>query len=109
MQLIFVNHSSGYLVALIKFYFMLDIYNTQQPSIYSLILLAAWQISNMPKSPFKFHNDLGRAKGKLADILFLGMLCFSLAEEASVIHQLINFYMITYLLLGAGEVVNRIM
>jgi hypothetical protein len=87
---------------------MLDIYSTQQSSLYSLLLLAAWQASHMPNSPFRFATPLAKAKAKLADVLFLAMLCFSLAEEASVIHQLLNFYIITHLLMGAGEVANRL-
>jgi hypothetical protein len=59
---------------------MRDIYNTNQPCIYSLILLTAWQICQMPNSPLKFNSNLAQAKRKLADILFLGMLCFSLSE-----------------------------
>jgi hypothetical protein len=88
---------------------MLDVYATQQPSLYSLALLAAWQASRMAGSPLRFGTALARAKGRLADALFLGMLCFSLGEEGSVIHQLVNFYMITHLLMGAGEVANRIL
>ncbi len=97
------------MITLIKCYFMLDIYATQQPSLYSLALLAIWQASRMPGSPLRFATTLAKTKGKLADMLFLGMLCFSLSEDGSVIHQLVNFYMITHLLMGAGEAANRVM
>lgn len=79
VQLLLVNQEAGYLVALLKAYFMLDIYATQQPCVYSLALLAAWQASHMPGSPLRFATPLARAKGRLADALFLAMLCFSLA------------------------------
>lgn len=109
MQLLLAGQSGGFLITLLKFYFMQDIYSTQQPCLYSLVLLAAWQASHMPNSPLRSSTPLAKAKTKLADMLFLIMLCFSLAEEASVIHQLINFYMITQLLMGTGELANRIM
>lgn len=109
MQILFVNQEAGYLITLIKSYFMLSVYATQQPCIYSLTLLAAWQATRLPGSPLRSTTALAKAKNKLADALFLCMLCFSLDEEGSVIHQLINFYMITHLLMGAGEAANRLM
>lgn len=71
--------------------------------------MVIWQAGNMPKSPLRISTTLSRAKTKLVDVLFLLMLCFSLEEEGSVIHQLTNFYMITQLLMSAGEYVNRLM
>lgn len=71
-------------------------------------MLAAWQATHLPESPLRSTTQLARAKNKLADALFLVMLCFSLDEDGSVIHQLINFYMITHLLMGAGEAANRL-
>jgi hypothetical protein len=109
MQVLFVNYEAGYLITLIKSYFMISVYATQQPCIYSLALLAAWQATRLPGSPLRSTTPLAKAKNKLTDALFLGMLCFSLEEEGSVIHQLVNFYMITHLLMGAGEAANRLM
>lgn len=109
MQFAFAGSSTAYLISLIKFYFMLDIYSTNQPFLESIIILSAWQVCQLPGSPLRSTGRLAQAKRRLADLLFLFLLCVSLSEEAGVIHQLINFYMITHLLLGAGEAVNLLL
>jgi len=81
---------------------MHDIYGTNSASIYSLILLALWQINNIKGISVHRNSQLAISKRRMTDIIFLFMLCMSLSEEASVIHQLMNFYMITHLLLAAG-------
>lgn len=109
MQLVFASPSTAYIISLLKFYFMLDIYTTSQPCFESIILLSAWQVCQLLNSPLRSSGGLAQAKRRLADLLFLFLLCASLGEEAGVIHQLINFYMITHLLLGAGEAVNLLL
>lgn len=79
-QLIFNGCCQGHLITIIKFYFIIDIYQTSQPAFSSLLLIAAWQISNLPNTPFKLNNNIDKAKRKLADILFLTMLCFTINE-----------------------------
>jgi hypothetical protein len=107
LQLIFSNSHSGYLITLIKFYFLQDAYSTQQPVTFSLLLLSSWQIMHMLDSPFLLRTALASAKRKITDILFMLILCMSICEDGNVIHQIVNFYMIIHLLLGAGEYLNK--
>lgn len=109
LQMIFSNSPSGYLITLIKFYFLQDAYSTQQPVVFSLLLLSSWQIMHMPDSPFIFRTNLALAKRKITDVLFMLILCMSLGEDGNMIHQIVNFYMIIHLLLGVGEFLNKAM
>lgn len=78
IQVLMVNSKPGFLITIIKCYFMLDIYDTAQSAVMPLILLSLWQVIHMPNFPIKFTSSLAIAKRTVVDILFLMIFCMSL-------------------------------
>ena len=92
---------------MVKYYFMLDLFNTAQPTLLSLTIMAAWQLSF--HSLLHINTTLARAKRTVADGFFLVLLVFNLDKDAAQIHQILDFYIITHLLLSAAEVLGKVM
>ena len=106
-QLILLGRREGILVSIVKFYLMLDLFNTQQPTLLALALLGAWQLSFHPL--LHTTTALAQAKRTVANALFLALLAFNLDRDAAQVHQIVDFYIITHLLLSAAEVLSRVM
>ena len=86
---------------------MQDYYDTDQSCIYPLILLILWQLWNTPVIYKKFSTPLAENKKKLADMVYLFIFCLNLVEEGTF-PEIIDYYILTHLLLGLGEIINTL-
>jgi len=86
---------------------MQDYYDTNQSCVIPLVLLILWQLWNTPVIYQKYSTPLAKNKKKLADAVYLFVLCLNLAEEGTF-PQIIDYYILTHLLLGLGEVINTV-
>ena len=102
-----INHESGYIITLIKCYLMQDYYDTNHSCIYPLVLLILWQLWNTPSIYTRISTPLATNKKKMADIIYLFILCLNLIEEG-VVPQIIDYYILTHLLLALGEIINTV-
>jgi len=86
---------------------MQDYYDTDSSCVYPLILLALWQIWNNPTIKTKFSTPLAKTKKRVTDFIYLFLMCLNLADQGSF-SQIVDYYMLTHLLHGLGEILNTL-
>ena len=86
---------------------MQDYYDTNHSCIYPLLLLILWQLWNTPSIFNKYSTPLTNKKKKLADIIYLFIVCINIIEDG-VFPQIVDYYILTHLLLGLGEIFNGV-